>query len=68
MKWVTRNESHWGSRLAPFHGLGWLEGYIEIIHQFLKEAAGQKSNVYPTLPESLKNIEVLLRAHIVKHF
>lgn len=46
-----------GSRQAPFHGLGWLEGYVEIIEKVLSGQGG-----YPTLPEALDVMETLLKA------
>lgn len=46
-----------GSRQAPFHGLGWLEGYVDIIEKAL---SGQGE--YPTLGEALDVMETLLKA------
>ena len=47
---------------APFHGTGWLEGYIEIIHRALLAAIDKKSAAsVPSLQESLIVIEVLLK-------
>jgi len=48
---------------SPFHGLGWLEGYVEITRQTLRIAAGLESSPVPTLAESLTVIEVLLNSH-----
>jgi predicted dehydrogenase len=48
-----------GSRQPPFHGMGWIEGYIDIIHNVLMHMAGHKTS-YPILPESLRVMDVLL--------
>lgn len=48
-----------GSRQPPFHGLGWLEGYVDIIHNVLSHMAGREAR-YPTLAESLRVMDVLL--------
>ena len=42
-----------GSFQAPYHGLGWLEGYVEIIAQTLVLASGKTAKSFPTLAESL---------------
>jgi predicted dehydrogenase len=49
-----------GSR--PFHGLGWLEGYMEITRQTLRHAVGLDSIPIPTLAESLRAMDVILNA------
>ena len=41
--------------------MGWIEGYNDIIHNFLMSMAGHKAS-YPTLRESLQVMEVLLNA------
>jgi predicted dehydrogenase len=46
---TTIGSGHW-----PHHGLGWIEGYVEIIKQALKK--GQ----YPTLQENLLLLENIL--------
>jgi predicted dehydrogenase len=51
------------SSSSPFHGLGWLEGYVEITRQTLRSAAGLDSIPVPTLKESLAAMNVLLNAH-----
>ncbi len=49
----VRRAADLGSRQAPFHGLGWLEGYMEINRQILREVfLGEKGN-YPRLSENL---------------
>ena len=37
---LRRNTNEYGSGKAPFHGLGWIEGYIEILKQGLRELQG----------------------------
>jgi predicted dehydrogenase len=49
-----------GSQQPPFHGTGWLEGYIEIIHRYLRKVSGDSTATYPTLQESLRVMETLL--------
>jgi predicted dehydrogenase len=51
-----------GSHLPPFHGLGWIEGYMEIIRQSIREMLGLSFNPYPTLQESNKVIGTLIAA------
>jgi predicted dehydrogenase len=52
-----------GSQQPPFHGAGWLEGYIDVIHSYLLEMAGHKTS-YPTLQDSVRVMDVLLNAEI----
>lgn len=59
---VVRRDSELGSQMPPFHGLGWLEGYIEIIHQALREQFKGKKADYPRLAENLRMMELLLQA------
>lgn len=61
---LTRKDSFLGSKLMPFHGMGWLEGYIEIMRQAFFEIQGKPSTPYPTMKESLKIAEILLTAEI----
>lgn len=58
----THNDS---SGTAPFHGLGWLEGYVEITHQTLRHVCGLDSMPVPTLNEALTVMQTLLNAEIV---
>lgn len=57
---LTRKESNLGSMQSPYHGLGWLEGYVEICRQVLRDVEGEEHSSYPTLSEALKVTEVLL--------
>lgn len=57
---LTRQDSSLGSKQSPYHGLGWLEGYIEICRQVLRDIEGEDHTSYPTLAEALKVTEVLL--------
>ena len=56
---VQKPNDNFGSRQPPFHGMGWIEGYTDIIHNVLMHMAGHKTS-YPTLPESLRVMETLL--------
>lgn len=53
---ISRNRSDIGSGHWPHHGLGWIEGYVEIIQQALKNGA------YPRLQENLDMMELLLNS------
>jgi predicted dehydrogenase len=61
-KTMNRTESSHGGRMPPFRGLGWLEGYIEVIRQHFRDLVTQKSEAYPTLKEALSQLE-----HIFSH-
>ncbi len=58
---LTRKTSDFGSRQPAFHGLGWLEGYIEISSRLLTEVyLGKKAN-YPDLKSHLDVLEAMLQ-------
>ncbi len=61
---IRRSTANASSGTSPFHGLGWLEGYVEITHQTLRIASGLDSTPVPTLKQSLTVMEVLLGAEI----
>jgi predicted dehydrogenase len=61
---IRRDAPNPSSGSSPFHGHGWIEGYIEITHQTLRQAAGLSWNPVPTLKESLDAMDVLLNAEI----
>jgi predicted dehydrogenase len=61
---IRRDASNASTGMAPFHGLGWLEGYVEITRQTLRQASGLASVPVPTLRESLAAMHVLLNASI----
>ncbi len=57
-----RLSTEFGSGQSPFHATGWLEGYVEILKNFLApnfEAIESKN--YPSLPEHLMVMEGLLK-------
>ena len=56
---VPRSDNDMGSQQPAFHGMGWLEGYIEIVRQLLLETQGQGGGNYPKLSENLKMMESL---------
>jgi predicted dehydrogenase len=64
---IPREKMHTSSGSLPFHGLGWLEGYVKITHQTLRRVSGLTSAPVPTLPEALKAMDVLLNADMVKN-
>jgi hypothetical protein len=51
---ITRNTTDTGSCHWPHHSLGWLEGYVEIIRQYLKNGN------YPTLKQNLDMLEFMI--------
>jgi predicted dehydrogenase len=57
---MQRPNDGFGSAQPPFHGLGWLEGYVSVIHSYLMKRSGQSHVTYPTLGDSLNVMEVLL--------
>lgn len=50
------------SETKPFHGLGWLEGYVEITRQTLRATSGLTFTDVPVLKEALDVMDVLLNA------
>ncbi len=61
-KVMTRKDTDLGSRQPPYHGMGWLEGYIEIASCLLDEAFGQKKRSYPHLATNLDILEAMFQA------
>jgi predicted dehydrogenase len=61
---IRRNEPNLSSDTKPYHGIGWLEGYVEITRQTLRRAAGLTCAAVPLLRESLDVMDVLLNARI----
>ncbi len=57
---ISRQETSMGSRQGAFHGTGWLEGYVEIIRQYILELKNEGDGDYPKLSESLGLIDVML--------
>jgi predicted dehydrogenase len=57
---IRRETPNSSSGTVPFHGLGWLEGYVEIIRQALRRMSGFESDPVPTLKESLVVMDTLL--------
>lgn len=59
---LTRKESILGSQHPPHHGMGWLEGYIEIASRLLSDAYKLERQEYPRLERNLDTLEAMLRA------
>ena len=55
----VRNRMDIGAGHWRHHGMGWLEGYIEIIYQAIRNLDGEALN-YPTLSQSLGVMSLLL--------
>lgn len=51
---ITRSDTKMGSGHWPHHSLGWLEGYVEVIYQYLIDGN------YPTLKQNLDMLEIVL--------
>ena len=56
---MVRNRLDIGAGHWRHHGMGWLEGYIEIIYQAIRNLDGEALN-YPTLSQSLGVMSLLL--------
>ena len=56
-----RKDSLLGSGQSPFHGTGWLEGYIEISHRLLAEVYLAKKSSYPDLQQNLQLLEAMFK-------
>jgi predicted dehydrogenase len=50
----------YGSGMAPFHALGWLEGYMDILRQMARAHAGLPHHLWPTLAENNEVTALLL--------
>jgi predicted dehydrogenase len=57
---LRRTDATYGSCQRPFHGVGWLEGYTEIIHQVTRNIIGKDYRSVPTLQEQAELFEILL--------
>lgn len=54
------DDSQFGSEQYPFHGTGWLEGYVEILKQYFLQMRGESYSPYPNLKEQLTVLGYLL--------
>jgi hypothetical protein len=54
---VTRKDTALGSQQSPFHGVGWLEGYVEIASRLIDELQTGTPRDYPKLQEHLDLLE-----------
>lgn len=59
---VPRSDTSLGSRQWAFHGVGWLEGYVEVLRRGLDRLRGGSPPPYPDLASSLAVMEPLLAA------
>jgi len=59
---IRRDAPSRSSDTKPFHGLGWLEGYVEVTRHTLRAASGLACTYVPDLKESLDVMDVLLNA------
>ncbi len=63
---IPREMPDTSSGSVPFHGIGWLEGYVAITHQTLRHVADLDASPIPVLSEALAAMDVLLNADIKK--
>jgi predicted dehydrogenase len=63
---LVRETTELGSHMAPFRSTGWLEGYIEILRQFLYHKVGKKFEAYPDLKSVLPVMRSIFDAEIRK--
>jgi predicted dehydrogenase len=59
---LSREGPNPSSGSLPFHGLGWVEGYVEITRQTLRHVSGLASSPIPVLPEARRTMDALFRA------
>lgn len=65
MTTIRKENNSPSSGTAPFHGLGWLEGYVEITRQTLRYALRLDCSPVPNLKESLAVMQTLLNAEML---
>jgi predicted dehydrogenase len=63
---VARAEMQLGGQQWAFHGLGWLDGYVEVLRRGLTQLAGGTPAPYPDLASSLAVMEPLLSAKLAR--
>jgi len=52
-------DSSFGSEQYPFHGMGWLEGYIEILKQYFLQMRKEPHQLYPDLKSQIQILTLL---------
>jgi len=58
---LSRGHSDLGSMQPPYHGMGWLEGYIEIASRLITGInSGDRQTDYPRLSENLEILHQML--------
>lgn len=55
------DQSSFGSEQYPYHGTGWLEGYVEILKQYFHQMRGEAFRPYPNLKDQIKILSQLLK-------
>jgi hypothetical protein len=58
----VRTEAELPARLAPFHGLGWMEGYARLVGEVVAHMREGRAADAPMLPEHLGILRCLLEA------
>lgn len=57
---IARQDPQPGSLLPPFHGMGWVEGYIEIIRRSVSNTVHGTNEMVPTLSDSVDAMRAFL--------
>lgn len=57
---LTRKSCEQGSNQPPHHGMGWLEGYIEIASRLFQEIYQGRASNYPRLSDNLDLLQAML--------
>jgi predicted dehydrogenase len=57
---IRRDSQSLGLQQWPFHGGGWIEGYVEVLRQGLNALRSKNKPSVPSLKESLDVLKVIL--------
>ncbi|MDH3254670.1 MAG: Gfo/Idh/MocA family oxidoreductase, partial [Acidobacteriota bacterium] len=58
----VRSAAELPARPAPFHGLGWMEGYGRIVEEVVQQVRGRRTAEAPTLDDHRRVLRCLLEA------
>jgi predicted dehydrogenase len=62
---LQRQSNSIGSGYTPYHGLGWIEGYVEVIKQLVLDIRGETSTSYPSVQESARLMAKILKSGLI---
>ena len=63
-KTIIARKEETSTRHPAFHDMGWVGGYVGILHNAVLDMAGKPSQEYPRLDEHLRMLKALLSADI----